>query len=196
MQGEAVGLVIDDNAPDHIQDRDVSFVYAPDVAAAVLDVVRCGAQAHGEAYHISCNERVLFSQFAKMIAARLGLENSLRFDFKESCPMISVTMGAIDNDKARKELGFAPTALEDVVKLTTAWNLSVDNQVYTMKMQEDTTTSSGSDSSSSDSDSDTGREKTAAAGFMSEDSSDEEEEAAEKIQSTREPFRFGFGAED
>ena len=129
----------------------MSFVYAPDVASSVLDVMRVGPKAYGKAYHIACDERVLFSEFARMIAAQLGLAEQLRFDFEEPCPMISVTMGAIDNAKAKRELEFAPTRLAEVVKQTVAWNLSPENQVYTMKMQEDTTSSSDSDSSSSSS---------------------------------------------
>lgn len=112
--------------------------------------------------------------------------------------MISVTMGSIDNAKAKKELGFAPTALGDVVKQTVAWNLSPAHQVYTMKMQEDTTSSSDSDSSSSSgSSSGSGSEKEKDGegdGFMTGDSSDEGDQGVPGKEEGTEPFRFDFKA--
>ena len=190
IKGKPIGTVIDERAPmAKSKEHRTSFVYAQDVAQAVMDVLSNGERCHGEAYHIACDERPVFGTFVGMIASELGMLETLKLAHDEECPMISVTMGPIINSKAKTELGFLPTPLADVVKATVAWNSLPINAVYTHQMQEDTDSSSSSSSStSSDDDGAAGGE-----GFMSNSGDSCDDVAApETGQPKEEGFRFNF----
>jgi len=128
------------NVPDADTHR-ISVAYAPDVAAAVLAVLRAGPAVHGEALNIACTEACTYPEYIGHVARALGCVP--RIDPRVSADMVSVCIGPIDTTKARRLLQWDPTPLADAVEATVRWYLDPANVAYTLRFDADS--SSGSD---------------------------------------------------
>ena len=68
---KAVGLQLDNvSDPGH----QISIAFAPDVASAVLAVLRAGPVVYGHALNISCTESCTYREYVAMTAAALQVQ--------------------------------------------------------------------------------------------------------------------------
>uniref|UniRef100_A0A6U5CJZ5 NAD-dependent epimerase/dehydratase domain-containing protein n=1 Tax=Hemiselmis andersenii TaxID=464988 RepID=A0A6U5CJZ5_HEMAN len=129
----------------------ISIAYAPNVADAIVSVMRTGVAAYGQTFHIACKQSTTLPDYVRMVAEMCGI-SEVNLDVGQDSEMVSVDTGHLDVSRATKVLlDWTPAHLREAIQTTVVWNFNLENAGYTRNLASD---SSGSSSSSSSGNSD------------------------------------------
>lgn len=118
-----------------------SFIYAGDVATAILKLLQAGDHVSGEAFNIAISDSYTTLGFIQACAnvigkspqlhplnlAQAGLETD-RFDLRDLLFPFPQSNGYLDNTKLRKYVGFTPTySLEEMINQFYTWWRNTDD---------------------------------------------------------------------
>ncbi len=105
--------------PEELEQRQLSFVYAPDVAKAVEAVMTQGAAVAGRAFNLAFDETLTLRQLLTEMCSALGTKP----DFKagDGALFPSVDGRPISAEAARRTLGWRPTPWRAAVEDTCHW---------------------------------------------------------------------------
>lgn len=122
-RGDKVGLLMPGLAH---PDAPIGLAYAPDVAAAIIQVIREGRGVYGQVINLSSEEAPTWKDFVRIVhdeyAKNVPEIPSLAFDARDGTDFVSVSFGAISNNKAERLLpNWRRTPLRDAVRTTVRW---------------------------------------------------------------------------
>ena len=126
LGGEAVAAFLPEErmrsrgSPPDWRTWEMSWLYAPDLARAVLAVARAGERVHGAVLHVAHAETATIAETARLVAAAAGVD-AIPVDGTRTSRTPQHDPGPISVERALSALDWRPTPLADGIKQAVAW---------------------------------------------------------------------------